>query len=69
MRAFETLQEEITNLKMRAALSDEDMGHLREIYKIDFALWYDPDNDACEKYGRELHPHIAALNAKFQFKR
>jgi hypothetical protein len=63
------LQEEIANLKARCIISDEDMEHLRAISYISFCAWYDPDNDAAEKIGRALEPHISALNKKLHFKR
>ena len=65
--ALETLKEEIDKAIM--PLSDKDMEHLREIYRVVFCLLYDPDNDACAKYGEKLYPHIKALNVKFHFKK
>ena len=67
--ALAKLHKEIENLKARCAVSHEDMDHLREINLITFCAWYDPDNEAAEKIGRALEPHIKALNKKFHFKR
>lgn len=67
-KIVETLQEEIAALKARAAVDDDDVAHLRELKSISFGLWYDPDNDACERYGRKMEPHIAALCKKFAVK-
>jgi len=67
--ALAKLHEEIASLKARCAVSDEDMEHLREINSITFCAWYDPDNEATEKIGLALEPHIKALNKKFHFKR
>jgi hypothetical protein len=67
--ALRKLQEEIANLKARCVISDEDMEHLRAICTIEFCAWYDPDNEATEKIGLALRPHVKALNERFHFKR
>ena len=67
--AFDVLKAEIEAMAARAALSSEDVAHLRAIKSISFMLWYDPDNDACARYGNQLEPHIAALCKKFHIER
>ncbi len=61
-----TLQEQIADLRSRLAITDEDAAHLKALKSISFTLWYDPDNEACAKYGKQMEPHIAALCAKFK---
>lgn len=63
------LKNEIDILKARCVVSDEDMQHMLEIYMIEFCCWYDPDNETHHKIGKQLAPHIKALNDKFKFKR
>lgn len=63
------LQQEITELKARLIVTEEDMSHMLEIYRIAFMCWYDPEHDSDTRIGNALHPHIKALNDRFHFKR
>jgi hypothetical protein len=63
------LYTELDSLKARLVVDDEMMDHLRAIYSIAFATWYDPDTEAHRKWGEGLWPHITALNDKLRFKR
>lgn len=60
-----TLEAQIATLKARAVISPDDVAHLKALKSISFVLWYDPDNAACAKYGKEMEPHIAALCKTF----
>lgn len=62
---IEELRHEIAVQESRAALSKEDILHLSHIKRISFMLWYDPDNDTCARWGKELEQHIAPLVEKF----
>lgn len=66
---IDALKSELDELKARLAVDDDMMKHLHEIYFIAFMSWYDPDNETHEKWGRQLWPHISALNDKLHFKR
>lgn len=58
----------LTDMKGRLAVDQADLDHMLGIYRIAFAAWYDPDNEACAKMGRKIDEHIRPLNAKFKFK-
>jgi len=68
-QTIDKLSEELDALKAQLAVDDEMMEHLKAIYSIAFAAWYDPDTEAHAKWGRQLWPHISALNDKLRFKR
>lgn len=65
-RTIATLQAQVADLRTRLAITSEDVEHLKALKKISFVLWYDPDNEACAKYGMQMEPHIAALCSKFK---
>ena len=67
--AIDNLKAELDGLKARLVVDDEMMKHLHEIYFLAFTSWYDPDNEVHEKWGKQLWPHISALNNKLKFKR
>jgi hypothetical protein len=66
---IDRLKNELDALKARLVVDDEMMKHLHEIYLIAFCGWYDPNSDAHAEIGKQLWPHISALNDKLKFKR
>lgn len=71
MKIDETLDKlkvELDGIKARLVIDDDMMKHLHEIYFIAFMGWYDPDTEGHEKIGKQIWPHITALNDKLHFK-
>jgi len=68
--ALETLSAEIANLRARVAITDEMMGHLREIYTVAWIeCCYDSYNEKSYEAAHQIYPHIKALNDELGFKK